>query len=133
MCTLNSISIRAKLTWADARETCSRAWGFFGNIGCQMFSNELTFVGISATGQTAGGTLTRKCLVTEGLKVGTSFRSRSKVDLAARVDHDDPVEEVADALTGLVEGNESGLAENVRHDPQGLDGLKCGVGVQSTR
>ena len=103
-----------------------------GNIGGRTSKGELTFVGISATGQVVGGTLTGKRLVTEGLEVRTSFRSRSKIDLAALIDHEDLVEEVVDTLTGLVEGDESGLAEDVCHDSQGLDEIECGTGIQST-
>ena len=82
------------------------------------------FVGIGATGQIVGGTLTGKGLVTEAFEVGTSFRGRSGVNLAALVDDDDLVEEVVDTLTALVEGDESRLAESAGHDPQGLDQIQ---------
>ena len=43
------------------------------------------------------------------------------------------IEKIVDTLSGLVERNEGGLAENVRRDPQRLDEIQCGTSVQSTR
>ena len=73
-----------------------------------------------------------KRLVSETLKVRTSLGGRTEIDLSALIDNDDLVEEGVDALTGLVEGDEGGLAEDVGHDPQRLDEIQGGTGVQAS-
>ena len=93
--------------------------------------SELAFIGIGATGL-VGGALTRERLITQTLKIGMSFGSRPKVDLATLVDDQNLVEEVVDTFSGLIEGDEGGLTKDISHDPQALDEIQGGTSIQAT-
>jgi len=108
------------------------SFGCRGDVDGGTANGELAFVGVSAASQVIGSGLTGKGVVPDAFKVGTGFRSGAEVDLTSFVDDHNLVEESIDTLSRLVERNEGGLAKDVGHDPQRLDKVQGGTGVQAT-
>ena len=102
-----------------------------GNIGVGTSRSELALIGISATDQVNGGALAGECLVSQTLEVGAGLGSGPEVDLATLVDDQNLVGEAVDTFSGLVEGDEGGLAKNIGHDSHRLDEIQGGTGVQT--
>ena len=90
-------------------------------------------MGVRASDKVIRCTLSRKRSESEILEIRSSFRGWAEVDLASVIEDDDLVEKIVDTLSRLIEADEGGLAENIRHDPQTLDEIQGSTRVEPTR
>ena len=85
---------------------------------------DLALVSVDDRGQELGRRAARRAVKAEALEVGLGLGGRTVVGAAALVDEHDLVEEVVQALAGLVQGDEGGDVGHVGKGAQALDVLE---------